>query len=119
MVGSLMYLTITRHDLMYVVGLIACFMEEPTILHQQTVNRVFRYSKGTTELGILYKREGDEILLAYPNSVYAGDPDGCKSTSGYIFKLSSAVVAWSSKKQPIVTLSTIEAEFIAAAACVC
>ncbi|XP_022863817.1 uncharacterized protein LOC111383865 [Olea europaea var. sylvestris] len=98
------------------LSLIACFMEAPTVLHQQAVKRVFRYLKGTTELGILYKKEGEESLLAYSYSDYAGDLDGRKSTSGYVFKMSSAAVAWSSKRQPVVSLSTTEAEFIAAAA---
>lgn len=119
MVGSLMYLTATRPDLMYVVSLIARFMEAPTVLHQQAVKRVFRYLKGTTELGILYRKGGEGSLFAYSDSDYAGDLDGRKSTSGYVFKMSSGAVAWSSKKQPVVSLSTTEAEFIAAAACAC
>ena len=119
MVGSLMYLTVTRPDLMYLVSLIPRFMEAPTVLHQQAVKRVFRYLKGTTELGILYRKGGEESLLAYSDSDYAGDLDSRKSTSGYVFKMSSGAVAWSSKKQPVVSLSTTEAEFIAAAACAC
>lgn len=75
--------------------------------------------KGTTELGILYKKGGEESLFAYSDSDYAGDLDGRKSTSGYVFKMSSGAVAWSSKKQPVVSLSTTEAEFIVAAACAC
>jgi hypothetical protein len=58
-------------------------------------------------------------LAAYTDSNYAGDTEDRKSTSGYAFLLSSGAVAWSSKKQPVVTLSTTEAEFIAAAACAC
>ncbi|PNX57099.1 hypothetical protein L195_g058524, partial [Trifolium pratense] len=53
------------------------------------------------------------------DSDYAGDLDDRKSTSGYVFLLSGAAVSWSSKKQPVVTLSTTEAEFIAAASCAC
>ena len=88
-----MYLTATRPDLMYVVSLIARFMEAPTVLHQQAVKRVFRYLKGTAELRIFYKRGEEESLLAYSDSDYASDLDGRKSTSGYVFKLSSGVVA--------------------------
>ncbi|XP_062020877.1 secreted RxLR effector protein 161-like [Rosa rugosa] len=119
MVGSLMYLTATRPDLMYVVSLISRFMEAPTELHQQAIKRIFRYLKGTAELGIFYKRGGEESLVAFSDSDYAGDLGDRKSTSGYVFKLSSGAVAWSSKKQPVVTLSTTEAEFIAAASCAC
>ena len=68
MVGSLMYLTATRPNLMYVVSLIAHFIEAPTMLHQQAVKRMFRYLKGTTELGIFYKKGGEERLLAYSDS---------------------------------------------------
>jgi hypothetical protein len=58
-------------------------------------------------------------LLAYTDNDYAGDLEDRKSTSGLLFMLSSRAVSWSSKKQPVVTLSTTEAEFIAAAFCAC
>lgn len=64
-----------------------------------------------------YKKGGDEELVGYADSNYAGDLDDRKSTSGYVFRLGLGAIAWSSKKQPIVTLSTTEAEFVAAAAC--
>nr|KYP33371.1 Retrovirus-related Pol polyprotein from transposon TNT 1-94 [Cajanus cajan] len=81
--------------------------------------QVLRYLKGTTEFGIFYRKGGDNELLAYTDSDYEGDLDDRKSTSGYVFLLCSAAVSWSSKKQPIVSLSTIEAEFISAASCAC
>ncbi|GAA0172628.1 hypothetical protein LIER_41369 [Lithospermum erythrorhizon] len=58
-------------------------------------------------------------LVAYIYSDYVGDTEDRKNTSGYVFKLSSRAVTWSSKKQPIVKLSTIEAEFVAATFCDC
>lgn len=58
-------------------------------------------------------------MVAYSDSDYARDVEDRKSTSGYVFLLSSGAVTWSSKKQPVVTLSTTEAEFIAAASCTC
>lgn len=118
-VGSLMYLTATRPDLMYVVSLISRFMERPTDLNQQAVKRILRYLKGTIELGILYKRGGEKSLIAYSDSDYAGDINDRKSTSGYVFLMSSGAVSWSSKKQPVVTLFTTEAEYIVAASCAC
>lgn len=57
--------------------------------------------------------------MAFTDSDYAGDMEDSKSTSGYAFLLSSGAISWSSKKQPIVTLSTTEAEFVAAANCAC
>jgi len=118
-VGSLMYLTATRPDMMFVESLISRYMENPTELHLQAAKRVLRYLKGTTELGIFYRKGGDDKFVAYTDSDYAGDLDERKSTSGYVFLLSSGAVSWSSKKQPIVSLSSTEAEFIAVASCAC
>ncbi|GKB28168.1 retrovirus-related pol polyprotein from transposon TNT 1-94 [Tanacetum coccineum] len=119
MVGSLMYLTATRPDLMYVVCLISRFMANPTQLHFAVVKRIMRYLKGTMEYGIWYKNEGRTGVVGYTDSDYAGDIDDSKSTSGYVFLMGGGAVAWSSRKQPIVTLSTTEAEYIAAATCAC
>ncbi|KAM1612371.1 hypothetical protein ACFX13_001090 [Malus domestica] len=119
MVGNLMYLTATRPDLMFVVSLISRYMERPTEEHLQVAKKVLRYVKGTVDLGIFYKKGGTEELTGYTDSDYAGDQDDRKSTSGYVFMMSSGAVSWSSKKQPVVTLSTTEAEFIAAASSAC
>lgn len=119
MVGSLMYLTATRPDLMYSVCLISRYMEKPTEMHLQAVKKILRYLKGTMELGIRYRRGGEGSLVGFADSDYAGDVDDRKSTSGYVFMLGTGAVSWSSKKQPVVTLSTTEAEFIAAASCAC
>lgn len=117
MIGSLMYLTVTRPDLSFVVGLASRYMEAPTEAHFQVVKRVLRYVKDTVELGILYKREGKSSLQAYTDSDYAGDLDDRKSTSGFVFLIAGGAVSWCSKKQPIVALSTTEAEYIAAVSC--
>ncbi|CAI8615091.1 unnamed protein product [Vicia faba] len=116
-VDCLVYLAATRPDLMYVLSLISRFMNYPTELHMHAVKRVLRYLNGTINLGIMYKRDGSEKLEAYTYSDYAGDLDDRKSTSRYVFMLSLGAVSWSSKKQQVVTLSTTEAEFIAAAFC--
>ncbi|MCH80155.1 copia-type polyprotein [Trifolium medium] len=119
-VGSLMYLTATRPDLMFAVNLIARFMEHPVESHMVAAKRILRYIRGTLDLGILYKkRKQSTELIAYSDSDYGGDRDDRKSTSGYVFMLGTGAISWSSRKQPIVTLSTTEAEFIAAAHCVC
>ena len=118
-VGSLMYLTATRPDMMFVVSLISRYMENPTELHLQGAKRVLRYFQGTTEFEIFYRKGGDDELVTYTDSDHAGDLDERKSTSGYVFLLSSGAISWSSKKQPIVSLSSTEVEFIAAASCAC
>ena len=119
MVGSLMYLTSTRPDIMFVVSLLSRYLAHPTEIHLQAVKRVLRYIKGTLTYGIFYKQGGNKELLAYTDSDYAGDLKDRKSTSGFSFLLSSRAVSWSSKKQPVVTLSIIEAEFIVVASCAC
>ncbi|CAL5351786.1 unnamed protein product [Camellia sinensis] len=119
MVGSLMYLTITRPDIMHGVSLISRYMEHPTELYLLAAKRIFRYLKGTTDFGILYKKGEQSGLIGFTDSDYAGDSNDRKSTSGYIFTMGSGVISWLSRKQPIVTLSTTEAEFVAVASCAC
>jgi hypothetical protein len=118
-VESLMYLTTTRPDMMFVVSLLSRYMECPTELHLQAAKRVFKYLKGTVSFGVFYKKGGFEGLNVYSDSDYAGDVEDRKSTSGYVFMLSSGVVSWSSKKQFIVILFTTKAKFIAVASCAC
>jgi len=118
-VGSLMYITATRPDIMFGVSFISRFMASPTEVHLQAAKRLLRYLKGTINYGIFYKKNENKQLIAYTDSDYAGDITDRKSTSGYVFMLSGGAVSWASNKQPIVTQSTTEAEFVAAAACAC
>lgn len=118
-IGSLMYITTTRPDLQFSVSLLSRYMSRPTLMHLQAAKRVLRYLSGTMDFGIWYKRGGDGEMLIYTDSDFAGDIDSRKSTSGYVFLIDNAAVAWSSKKQPIVTLSTTEAEYVAASSCAC
>ncbi|XP_073121389.1 secreted RxLR effector protein 161-like [Henckelia pumila] len=94
-------------------------MENSTQLHLQVVKRVLRYLKCTTEFGIFYHKRGGDELVAYTDSDYDGDIEDRKSTLGYVLLLSSGAVSWSSKNQPVVSLSTTEAKFIAASSCSC
>ncbi|RDY12629.1 hypothetical protein CR513_02542, partial [Mucuna pruriens] len=71
----------------------------------------------TQNLGIFYKVGGNEELLAYTDSDYARDLDDRKGTSSYAFILGGGVICWASKKQLVVSLSSTEVEFIAAALC--
>ncbi|XP_056163923.1 secreted RxLR effector protein 161-like [Syzygium oleosum] len=118
-VGSLMYLIATRPDIMYGVSLISRYMEDPTKKHLQAAKRILHYLKGTASLGLFYKKGENSNLFGFTDSDYASDIEDRKSTSGYVFTLSSAAVLWSSKKQPLVTLSTTEAEFVVATSSAC
>ncbi|CBI35129.3 unnamed protein product, partial [Vitis vinifera] len=118
-VGSLMYLTATRPDIMHSVSLISRYMENPTELHFLAAKKICRYLQGTKDFGLFYKKGKRSDLIGFTDSDYAGDQDNRRSTSGYVFMLGTGAVSWSSKKQPIVTLSTTEAEFVAATVCAC
>ncbi|BBG97858.1 transposable element gene, partial [Prunus dulcis] len=95
------------------------FLSSKTELHYQAAKRVLRYLKGTVDYGLFYKKGESNEFVGFSDSDYAGDLEDRKSTSGHVFMLSSGAVTWSSKKQQVVTLSTTEAEFIAAASCAC
>ncbi|KAG7557256.1 Reverse transcriptase RNA-dependent DNA polymerase [Arabidopsis suecica] len=119
LVGSLMYLTVTRSDLMFGVCLLSRYMASPRVSHWVAAKRILRYLKGTMELGILYRRGGSSSpnLMVFTDSDYAGDLDDRRSTTGCVFLMASGAISWASKKQPVVALSTTEAEYIAASFC--
>ena len=118
-VGSLMYLTATRPDIMYSVSLISRYMENPTKIHLLVAKRILRYLQGTRDFGLFYKKGEKLELFGFTDNDYARDQDDRRSTSGYVFMLGTGAVSWSSKKQQIVSLSTIEAKFITAIVCAC
>ncbi|XP_059066487.1 secreted RxLR effector protein 161-like [Cryptomeria japonica] len=117
MIGSLLYLTASRLDLMFVVCLVSRFQSAPKQSHLNAVKRIFRYVQGTLDYGLWYPRNNDFTLVGFTNSDWAGCLDDHKSTSGAAFFLGDCLVAWHSKKQDCVTLSTAESEYIAATAC--
>ena len=118
-VGSLMYLTATRLDIMHDVSLISRFMERPKEAYWQADKRTLRHVNGTKGFGILYSSSESFILTGYTDSDWDGSVDDQKSTSGYVFHLGSGAVSWASKKKPIVALSTAEAEYVAATTTAC
>ncbi|GAA0173738.1 transmembrane signal receptor [Lithospermum erythrorhizon] len=119
LVGSLRYLTCTRPDILFAVGLVSRFMEKPSTSHLKEAKRILRYLKGTLYHGLLYSTSQDFRLMGYCDSDFAGDIDDRKSTTGFVFLLGNNVISWSSKKQPIVTLSTCKSEYIVATSCAC
>ncbi|XP_070015772.1 secreted RxLR effector protein 161-like [Nicotiana sylvestris] len=119
LVGSLRYLTCTRPDILFAVGVVSRFMEASTSTHLKVTRRILRYLKGTIDFGLFYSSSSDFSLMGVCDSDYAGDIDDRKSTTGFVFFLRDSVISWSSKKQSIVTLSTCEAEYIAATSCTC
>ncbi|XP_039036454.1 secreted RxLR effector protein 161-like [Hibiscus syriacus] len=107
-VGSLRYLTITRPDITYAVGLVSRFMENPKQDHWIAAKRILRYVKGTTGHGLFYTGSENSKLVGYSDSDYGGDLDDRKSTTGYLFHIGSAAFSWSSKKQQTVKKKNVE-----------
>ncbi|GKD51401.1 hypothetical protein Tco_1280377 [Tanacetum coccineum] len=117
MIGSLMYLTSSRPDIMFVVCACARFQVTPKVLHLHAVKIIFRYLKGQPKLGLWYPKDSPFDLEAYSDSDYAGASLDRKSTTGGCQFLGSRLISWQCKKQTIVANSTTEAEYVAAASC--
>lgn len=121
-IGSLQYLvTCTRPDLAYSVNHLAQFMANPGPPHWLALKRIFRYLQQTKYWGLTYTSSSASslssqlLLLGWCDADWAGDIDSRRSTSGYLFQLNGASISWQSKKQPVVAMSSTEAEYISAA----
>ena len=117
MIGSLLYVTASRPDVKQVVGMVARFQSTPKENHVQAVKRISRYLKGTINLGLWYPSKKSFSLRAYSDADWVGCVDDRKSTSGGAFFLGESLVSWISKKHTSISLSTTEAEYIAATKC--
>ncbi|GJV64500.1 putative ribonuclease H-like domain-containing protein [Tanacetum coccineum] len=117
MVGSLMYLTTSRPDLVFVVYMCARYQAKPTKKHLEAIKRVFQYLRGTIHMGLWYPKDNAMALTAYADANHAGCQDTRRSTSGSAQFLREKLVSWSSKKQRSTTISTTEAEYIAMSGC--
>ena len=113
-VGCLIYASITtRPDISHAVNVLSQHMAKPNKEHLSAAKRVLRYLRGTTDVGIIFRKSDNFELVGYSDADWAGDVDSRKSTSGYVFLLGGNIISWASKKQPVVALSTTEAEYIA------
>ncbi|GJX23972.1 putative ribonuclease H-like domain-containing protein [Tanacetum coccineum] len=117
MIGSLMYVTASRPDIMFAVCACSRFQVTPKTSHLSAVKRIFRYLKGKPKLGLWYPRDSSFDLESYSDSDYAGANLDRKSTTGGCQFLGRRLITWQCKKQTIVATSTTEAEYVAAASC--
>ncbi|GJZ79885.1 putative ribonuclease H-like domain-containing protein [Tanacetum coccineum] len=117
MIGSLMYLTASRPDIMYAVCVCSRFQVTPKTSHLNAVKRIFKYLKGKPNLGLWYPRDSPLDLEAFSDSDYGGSNLDRKSTTGGCQFLGQRLISWQCKKQTIVATSTTEAEYVAAAHC--
>ncbi|GJV16934.1 putative ribonuclease H-like domain-containing protein [Tanacetum coccineum] len=117
MIGSLMYLTASRPDIMFAICSCVRFQVTPKVSHLHDVKRIFRNLKGQPKLGLWYPKDSPFDLEAYSDSDYAGASLDRKSTIGGCQFLRSRLISWQCKKQTIVANSTTEAKYVAAANC--
>ncbi|XP_071697393.1 secreted RxLR effector protein 161-like [Rutidosis leptorrhynchoides] len=117
MIGSLLYLTASRPDIMFATCLCARYQAGPKESHYKAVKRIFRYLKGTPNLGLWYPKGSGFELIGYIDADYAGCKIDRKSTSGGCQLLGGKLVSWSSKKQNSVATSTAEAEYVVVGGC--
>ena len=117
MIGNILYVTTSRLDVMEVIEQVTRFQDGPKETHIIVVKRIFRYLKGTMDFGRWYRQGNEVTLISYSDADWAGCVNDRRSTSGTTFFLGNCLVSWSSKKQSSVSLSTVEAEYIAIEAC--
>ncbi|GJW23083.1 putative ribonuclease H-like domain-containing protein [Tanacetum coccineum] len=117
MIGSLMYLTSSRPDIMFSVYACSRFQVQLKVSHLNAVKRIFRYLKGQPKLGLWYPKDSPLILEPFSDSDYAGASLDRKSTTGGCQFLGSMLISWQCKKQTVVANSTTEAKYIAAFHC--
>ncbi|GJY93817.1 putative ribonuclease H-like domain-containing protein [Tanacetum coccineum] len=115
MIGSLMYLTSSRPDIMFAMCACARYQVNPKVLHLHAVKRIFTYLKGQPKLGLWYPKDSPFDLVAYTDSDYAGASLDRKSTTGSCQFLGCRLISWQCKKQTMVANSTTEAEYVAVA----
>lgn len=115
-VGSLMYLAIaTRPDIAYAVGRASRHLNNPSQGDVNGVKRIFKYLRGTMDLGMIYEPNPKFDLNCYSDSDYGGDMDTRRSTTGFVLNLGASAISWSSQLQSCVALSSTEAEYMASA----
>ncbi|XP_057740381.1 uncharacterized mitochondrial protein AtMg00810-like [Arachis stenosperma] len=113
-IGSLMYLTSSRPDIIQSVGVCSRFQSKPKESHLSAVKRIIRYVLGTTDYGLWFPKTDFFQLVGFCDANFAGVRIDRRSTSGMCCFVGKSLIVWSSKKQATVALSTIKAEYIAA-----
>ena len=111
LVGHLLYLCHTRPDIAYAVSIVSRYMHEPRSGHLDIVYRILRYLKGSPGKGLWFKSNGHLGVDGYSDADWASCLDDRRSTSGYCVFVGGNLVSWRSKKQPVVSKSTAEAEY--------
>ena len=108
LVGSLMYLTMTRPDIAYAVQVVSQFVSNPHKNHLSAVHRLLRYVKGTMSRGLFYSSTSSLSLQGNTDADWAGCPDIQRLTTDWCMFLGSSAISWKCKKQPTVSKSLLK-----------
>ena len=117
MIGCLLYLTASRSDIAFSVGVCSRFQSNPKVSHLNTVKKIIKYVSGTCDYGFFYSKKSNLSLTGFSNSNWANNADDRKSTTSGCFYVEANLVTWMSKNQNSVSLFIVEAEYIAAVSC--
>ena len=117
MIGSLLYLIASRPNISYSIGVCARYQANPKESHMTTLKRIIKYVKTTAEFGVWYNKDTSDVLARNSDADWAGNADDRKSTLEGCFYVGNNLVSWVSKKQNSISLSTVEAEYIAVGSC--
>ena len=117
MIGSFLYLTASRPDISYSVGVCARYQANPKVSHMTALKRIIKYVKTTTEFGMWYSKDTNDVLAGYFDVDWAVNADDRKSISEGYFYVGNNLVSWMSRKQNSISLSTAKAEYITAGSC--
>ena len=105
----------TRPDIAYAVSYLGRFNHNPHPEHWTAIKHLLRYLKGTSHYKLIYSKNDDpELFQTYSDASHGGCKQTGRSTGGYATVMCGAAIGWSSKRQPFVTLSSTEAEYVAA-----
>nr|GEW25767.1 hypothetical protein [Tanacetum cinerariifolium] len=117
MIGTLPYLTASRHDLQFTICMCARYQARPTKKHVHVVKMNFRYIRGTVHRGLSYPKDSSVALIAFADADHAGCQNTHRSTSGSVQFLGERLISWSSKRQKSAAISSTKAEYIALSGC--
>nr|GEZ96970.1 retrovirus-related Pol polyprotein from transposon TNT 1-94 [Tanacetum cinerariifolium] len=117
MIGTLLYLTASRHDLQFAICMCARYQARPTEKHIHVVKRIFRYLRGTVNRSQWYSKDSSVALTVFTDADHVGCQDTCRCTSGSLQFLEERFISWSSKRKKSAAISSTKAEYTTLSGC--